>query len=140
MTPSDRQEVEDLKAHVDLVELVRQSGLELKRKGKNWLCRCPFHDDETASLSVSGKLWNRFACKAEGDAFSWLQLKEKLPDVNYLPVLTLLKDDTLVSEWATGSEHLRVETDRQLKGPQVYEGLRTSWFAHPVFREIHSLL
>lgn len=97
MTPSDRQEVEDLKAHVDLVELVRQSGLELKRKGKNWLCRCPFHDDETASLSVSGKLWNCFACEAGGDALSWLQLKENLTFPEALARLRDLAGETLVA-------------------------------------------
>ena len=62
MTPSDRQEVDDLKAHVDLAELIRSSGLDLKRKGKNWLCKCPFHDDQTASLSVQGSLWNCLCC------------------------------------------------------------------------------
>lgn len=78
MTPPNREEMDDLKARVDLAELVRQSGLELKKKGKNWLCRCPFHDDEKASLSINGQLWNCFACEAGGDALDWLQLKEKL--------------------------------------------------------------
>ena len=76
----DRALVEDLKARVDLVELFRQSGLELKRAGRNHLCRCPFHDDQEASLSVNNdkRLWNCFACKAGGDALEFLRLKEKL--------------------------------------------------------------
>lgn len=78
MTPPNRDELDSLKARVDLAELVRQSGLELKKKGKNWLCRCPFHDDEKASLSINGHLWNCFACEAGGDALEWIQLKEKL--------------------------------------------------------------
>jgi len=97
MTPSDRQEVDDLKAHVDLVELVRQSGLELKRKGKNWLCKCPFHDDQTASLSVQGQLWNCFACEAGGDALSWLQLKEKLTFSDALARLRDLAGEALIT-------------------------------------------
>ena len=80
MTPPDRQELVSLKARVDLVELVRHSGLELKKKGKNWLGRCPFHEDGQASLSVNGKegLWNCFGCEAGGDHVSFLQLREKL--------------------------------------------------------------
>lgn len=97
MTPSDRQEVDDLKAHVDLVELIRRSGLELKRKGKNWLCKCPFHDDQTASLSVQGQLWNCFACEAGGDALSWLQLKEKLTFPDALARLRDLAGESLIT-------------------------------------------
>ena len=97
MTPSDRQEVDDLKAHVDLAELIRSSGLDLKRKGKNWFCKCPFHDDQTASLSVQGSLWNCFACEAGGDALSWLQLKEKLTFPEALARLRDLAGETLIT-------------------------------------------
>lgn len=78
MTP--RPELDELKARVDLVGLVRASGLELKRVGQNWFGRCPFHDDSEASLSVNPaeRLWNCFGCEAGGDCFSWLQLREKL--------------------------------------------------------------
>ena len=81
MTPTqDRQEIEDLKASVDLVALIEASGLELKRLGKNWFCRCPFHEDDEASLSVNPdqRLWNCFGCEAGGDCFSWCQLKERM--------------------------------------------------------------
>jgi len=79
--PEDnRGELDDLKAQVDLVELVRQSGLELKKTGRNWLCRCPFHEDETASLSVNPaqQLWNCFGCEAGGDALEWLKRRGNL--------------------------------------------------------------
>ena len=78
--PNDRNEMEDLKARVDLVELFRMSGIELKKVGKNHLCRCPFHDDQEASLSVNNdkRLWNCFSCNAGGDGLDFLQLKEKL--------------------------------------------------------------
>ena len=81
MTPTpDRKELDDLKARVDLVELFRRHGLEPKKRGKNWTCRCPFHDDENASLSINSerRLWKCFGCTAAGDAFDFLRLKEKL--------------------------------------------------------------
>ena len=81
MTPTlDRQELDDLKARIDLLALVEASGLELKRVGTNWFCRCPFHEDREASLSVNpeARLWNCFACDAGGDCFRWCQLRENL--------------------------------------------------------------
>ena len=96
MTPTiDRPEVQDLKARVDLVELFRSRGLEMQKKGKNWLCRCPFHDDQTASLSVNNerRLWQCFSCKAAGDAFDFLRLKEKLDFPAALAVMNEMAGD-----------------------------------------------
>ena len=80
MTAEPNLSLEDLKARVDLVELIRQSGVELKKAGKNYLGLCPFHADSTPSLSVSPdkKLWNCLGCEAGGDALNFVQLKEKL--------------------------------------------------------------
>ena len=94
MTPTiDRQELDDLKSRVDLTELFRQYGLEPKRRGKNWFCHCPFHDgDAEASLSINNerRLWQCFSCKAAGDAFDFLRLKEKLDFPAALAVLLLV--------------------------------------------------
>lgn len=75
----DRFELDALKARVDLVAVVRET-LDLKKTGKNWLGRCPFHEDATASLSVNPEtlLWNCFGCEAGGDVLEWLKRKENL--------------------------------------------------------------
>lgn len=75
-----REDLEELKSRVDLVELFKSHGLEPKKRGKNWLCRCPFHEDKEASLSINPakQLWNCFGCQAGGDALQFLQLKENL--------------------------------------------------------------
>ena len=111
MTPAvDRLELEDLKAGVDLLALVRQSGLEPKKKGKNWLCHCPFHEgDETPSLSIQGSLWNCFGCEAGGDALSWLQLKEKL---SFAEAVARLRD---LSSTAAPTTH-QADPDTKLPG------------------------
>jgi hypothetical protein len=46
-------EIERLKNEVSVERLVEASGVELKRAGKDWLGRCPFHDDAEASLVVT---------------------------------------------------------------------------------------
>ena len=90
-----RSELDDLKARVDLVEIIRRSGVELKPMGRNWLGRCPFHEDKTASLSVNPqeRLWNCFGCQAGGDALRFLQLKEKL---EFPQALARLQEEVLV--------------------------------------------
>ena len=75
-----QEQIEAVKRSVDLVALVRSSGVELERKGKNFVGRCPFHKDKTPSLVVTPEkgLWNCLgACKnnghpSGGDALGWL--------------------------------------------------------------------
>jgi DNA primase len=46
-------ELERLKAEVSLRRLIESQGHELTRRGKDWVMRCPFHDDATPSLVVT---------------------------------------------------------------------------------------
>jgi hypothetical protein len=63
----------------DLVEVISQN-VTLKKRGKSWTGRCPFHDDSTPSLSVSEtkQLWHCFSCLKGGDVITWLQLMGRL--------------------------------------------------------------
>ena len=60
MTLFSPADIERVKSTVDLVALVQSSGVTLKRQGRNWLGRCPFHADKTPSLVItpSKGLWN----------------------------------------------------------------------------------
>ncbi len=75
----ERSEIDALKARVDLVELVRTSGVPLRKVGKNWTACCPFHEDREASFVVNpeAQLFNCFGCQTGGDSFRFLQLKEE---------------------------------------------------------------
>ena len=48
-------DIERLKAEVSVERLVEASGIDLKRGGKDMLGRCPFHEDDTASLVVTDR-------------------------------------------------------------------------------------
>jgi DNA primase len=66
-----KEAIEAVKRRHDLVEVVRASGVELRKKGRQWIGRCPFHDDRTPSFFVDpGKqLWNCLGeCSAGRDA------------------------------------------------------------------------
>ncbi len=80
MNDFSRSNLDDLKARVDIAEVIRSTGLELRQVGKGLFARCPFHDDGEASLSVTSAegLWNCFGCEAGGDALSFLQKREGL--------------------------------------------------------------
>jgi len=60
--------IERLKSKVSVERLVEASGIELKKSGKDWLGRCPFHEDATASLVVTPakNLWHCFGCGIGG--------------------------------------------------------------------------
>jgi DNA primase catalytic core len=72
------EEIERLKSEVSVERLVEASGIELKRAGKDWLGRCPFHEDDTASLVVTpGKnLWHCFGCGVGGGPIDWVMKKD----------------------------------------------------------------
>ena len=61
-------EIERIKQEVSLERLVEASGVELKKTGKDLFGRCPFHADETASLSVTPakNLWHCLGACGEG--------------------------------------------------------------------------
>jgi DNA primase len=72
---------DDIKARVDLVELVSGYVPDLKRSGKNYHARCPFHAERTPSFVVfpDRQAWRCFgACATGGDAFTFLQRIENL--------------------------------------------------------------
>jgi DNA primase len=65
--------IDDLLARTDIVELVA-SRVPLKRQGKEYSSRCPFHDERSASFTVSPtkQFYHCFGCGAHGDAIRFL--------------------------------------------------------------------
>ena len=68
------EQLEWLKSEVSVQRLVEASGVLLKASGKDWVGRCVFHEDATASLVVtpSKNLWHCFGCGAAGGAIDWV--------------------------------------------------------------------
>ena len=87
-----QHELERLKRDIDLVELVRASGVELKAHGKDLLGLCPFHDDKEPSLVVTpGKnLWNCLgACGEGGTVVDWVM---KTQGVSFRHAVEILRN------------------------------------------------
>lgn len=84
-------ELERLKNEVSVQRLVEASGVELRRAGKDWMGRCPLHEDQTASLVVTpGKnLWHCFGCGAAGGPIDWVM---KRRGVSFRHAVELLRE------------------------------------------------
>ncbi|MCJ7543233.1 MAG: DNA primase [Phycisphaerae bacterium] len=72
--------INQVAAATDVVDLIGQY-VALKKRGKEFVGLCPFHDDKRPSLNVSPskQIFKCFACGAGGGVFQFLMLYEKLP-------------------------------------------------------------
>ncbi len=84
--------VTDIKARLPIEDLVGQY-CQLQRKGRNFVCLCPFHKDSHPSLLVSPDkgIAYCFACQSGGDIFSFYQ---KIEGVDFRQALKDLGEKT----------------------------------------------
>jgi DNA primase len=71
--------VEDLKSHVDIVQVV-QERVPLRKSGATWKGLCPFHGEKTPSFHVDGNkgFFHCFGCSVGGDVIKFVELFDKL--------------------------------------------------------------
>lgn len=92
----DEFEKDDIKRNIDIVNLFESFGVKLSKKGKSYLGRCPWHDDDNPSLSVDRAkgLYNCFGCGESGDAFT---LVEKMKGYTFREAVEYLKKSPRIS-------------------------------------------
>ena len=71
--------IDDLKSHVDIVQLVNER-VALRRSGATWKGLCPFHGEKTPSFHVNGDkgFFHCFGCGVGGDVIKFIELFDKL--------------------------------------------------------------
>jgi len=86
------EEVERLKHALSIEDLVGRY-LPLRHSGKNFVARCPFHDDRKPSFVVypTTQSFYCFGCHAAGDVLSFLMRVEQM---NFPEVLRVLRELT----------------------------------------------
>lgn len=92
-------DLQRLKDEVSVQRLIEAAGVELRKAGKDWAGKCPFHADDTASLVVTPakNLWHCFGCQIGGGVVDWVM---KLRGVSFRHAVELLKDDSALSSIA----------------------------------------
>ena len=73
--------IDDIRARLDIVDVVADYVPELKRSGKNYHARCPFHQERTPSFVVfpDTQKWRCFgSCATGGDVFSFVMRSENV--------------------------------------------------------------
>lgn len=79
----------------DIVELLGRS-LDLRRQGRNFVARCPWHDDRRPSLQVNPdrQSWKCWVCNIGGDVFSFVMKQE---NIGFAEALQMLADRAGIS-------------------------------------------
>ena len=74
--------IDEIKARIDIVDLVSEAGVKLRHAGKNYTGFCPFHDNKHTPAFVvwpETGTWRCFgSCNEGGDIFKFVMKKEGL--------------------------------------------------------------
>ncbi len=83
-------EVQQIKDRINIVEVIGQY-VQLRKAGRNYSGRCPFHNERTPSFMVSPErgTYMCFGCGEKGDVFSFVQ---KIDGLDFYTVLKQLAD------------------------------------------------
>ncbi|MEO8803756.1 MAG: DNA primase [Rudaea sp.] len=75
--------IDDLLTRIDIVEVIEQR-VALKKSGRDWSARCPFHDERSPSFTVSPtkQFYHCFGCGAHGSAIKFLMDYDRLEFVD----------------------------------------------------------
>ena len=84
-------EIERLKEEVSVERLAEGAGIVLVKSGKDRLGRCPFHQDDQPSLTLTPakNLWHCFGCGAGGGPIDWVM---KLQGVSFRHAVEILRE------------------------------------------------
>ena len=80
MAGFDAQSLAEIKARVNLADLIAEYGVDVRRVGDGGKACCPFHKEKTPSFNINGRegFYKCFGCGVSGDAFTFVMEMEGL--------------------------------------------------------------
>jgi len=109
--------IDEVKSRIDIVDLVSEAGVKLRKSGRNYTGFCPFHDNKRTPAFVvwpETGTWKCFGhCNEGGDIFKFVMKKEGW---DFKETLRHLADRAGVE--------LRKYTPQQEEQKEIYDSLR----------------
>jgi DNA primase len=105
--------IEEIRSSVNIVDVISEF-VQLRKRGKNYVGLCPFHQEKTPSFTVSSdkQIFNCFGCHTGGNVFKFLMnlqnisFVEAVQDVAKRAGITIEFQETLPSEEQSEQENL----------------------------------
>ena len=71
--------IEEIRASANIVDIISEY-VQLRKRGKNYIGLCPFHNEKTPSFTVSDEkqIFHCFGCHAGGNVYKFLMDYEKI--------------------------------------------------------------
>ena len=84
------EEITEIRKEANIVDIIG-SYLTIEKKGKDYKCVCPFHDDHSPSMSISEEkqIYKCFSCGAAGNVFTFVQNYE---NVSFIEAVKIVAD------------------------------------------------
>jgi len=123
--------IDEVRSATDIVDLISAT-VALKKRGKNYVGLCPFHQEKTPSFTVSAEkqMYHCFGCSAGGNVFTFVMETEKVSFIEAVRELAERAAIPLPSETredqAQATEHEGLFAACRTAGLFYYENLVNS--------------
>ena len=106
--------IAEVRSRVDIVSVLSRF-LSLQKKGANYVCCCPFHNEKTPSFSVnqSRQIYKCFGCGVGGNVITFLQKYENMTFTEAMEYLAPIAGVTLPER--DQSEEAKARTNRKMR-------------------------
>lgn len=76
---SNNEAINNIRTQANIVDIIG-SYINISKKGSNYFCICPFHDDHSPSMSISEskQIYKCFSCGAAGNVFTFVKEYENV--------------------------------------------------------------
>lgn len=67
--------INNIQSQANIVDVIASFGINFEKRGSNYMCLCPFHDDHNPSMSVNPDkgIYTCFRCRESGGVFRFVQ-------------------------------------------------------------------
>jgi DNA primase len=104
--------IDEIRSASDIIDVI-SSYVPLKKRGKNFLGRCPFHQEKTPSFNVSPEkqMYHCFGCGVGGNVFTFVMELEK---VSFIEAVRTLAERGGIALPAEGGDSTQATENEEL--------------------------